>query len=80
MICSAIDDLPLEQDLAASQRSEPPFSEPSGLSQQFENQTFAQEAEEQDSQSSHVDLRPITPDTSTQMAAKMKKQRTWYYS
>jgi hypothetical protein len=75
MICSAIDDLPLKQDFAASQHSELLTSEPSGLSQLLEDQTFAQEAGDQNSQSSHRDLRPITPDTSTQSAAQKKKKK-----
>ena len=68
-ICSAIDDLPPEQDFALPQQSEAP-----GLSQQFENQALEQEPA---SQLSHVDLQPITPDTSTRMekpASKKKKK------
>lgn len=65
LICSAIDDLPLEQDFAASQQPEQPFSEPSGLSQQFDDQTFSQEGGEQ----------TTTPETSAQTAATKKVKR-----
>jgi hypothetical protein len=61
-------------NLELSQQSEPQLSEPSGLSQ-HENQILP---EEPDSQSSHVDLQQITPDTSTQAekpASKKKKKK-----
>ncbi|KAI4198344.1 MAG: hypothetical protein LQ346_002789 [Caloplaca aetnensis] len=64
-LCSAIDQLSrLEQ--AGFQQSEPPLSEPSGLSQQLQDQVFVQDVEQQG---------PITPDTSTQSAAKKKKKK-----
>ena len=74
MICSAIDDLPLEHNFARSEQPELSLSRPSGLSQQFEDQSLVQEAHEQGSQFSHVEQQPITPDPSTQRNAN-KKQR-----
>ena len=71
-ICSAIDDLPPEQDFALPQQSEPLPSEASGLSQQFENQALEQDP---GSQSSHVDLQQITPATSTQPEPASKRKR-----
>lgn len=65
-ICSVIDELPPDFNLKLSQQPEPTLSEPSGLSQQLENHGLV---EELDSQSSHVDLQQITPDTSTQAEA-----------
>jgi len=56
------------------QQSEPQLSEHSGLSQRFDEQALEQES---GSQSSHVGLQPITPDTSTEMekpAFKKKKE------
>jgi hypothetical protein len=73
-ICSVIDELPPDFNLELSQQSELQLSEPSGLSQQRENQILA---EEPGSHSSHVDLQQITPDTSTQAekpASKKKKK------
>jgi len=70
-ICSVIDELPLDMNLELSQPSEPQLSETTGLSQQFENQILAQAPE---SQSSHVDLQPITPDTSKQTASNKKRR------
>ena len=71
-ICSVIDELPPDFNLELSQLSEPQLSEPSGLSQQLENHVLA---EESDSQSDHVDLQQITPDTSTRPASKKKKKK-----
>jgi hypothetical protein len=53
-----------DSDYDLSQQSEIPPSEPSGLSQQFENQVLAQEP---DRQSSRDDLRLISLDTSMRM-------------
>jgi hypothetical protein len=72
MICSAVDDLPPEQDFALPQQSELQTSKTSGLSQQFENQALEQEP---GSQSSYVDLQPITPNTSTQPEKPASKKR-----
>jgi hypothetical protein len=55
-------------DYDLSQQSE----QPSGLSQQFENQALEQEP---GSQSSHVDLQLITPDTSTTMEKPAPKKK-----
>ena len=74
MICSALEDLHLRKDLAASHQSELPVSESFGLSKQLEHQTFSQEAGEQDSQSKATGLQPITPDPSTQTTTKKKKK------
>lgn len=73
-ISSAIDDLPPGQDFEISHGSEPQISETSGLSQQLETQILA---EAPGSQSSHLDLQQITPDTSMQLekpASKKKKK------
>ena len=72
-ISSAIDELPSKQDFELSHSSEPQISETSGLSPQLKNEDLA---EVLDSQSSHVDLQQITPDTSIQAenpAPKKKK-------
>ena len=72
-ICSVIDELPPDFKLEISQQSKPQLSEHSGLSQQHENHILAKEP---GSQSTHVDLQKITPDTSTQAekpASKKKK-------
>jgi hypothetical protein len=63
-----------DSDYELSQQSELQSSEPSGLSQQFENQALEQEP---GSQLSHVDLQPITPDTSRRMEkpASNKKKK-----
>lgn len=74
-IRSVINDLPPDFNLEHSQKSEPQTSEHSGLSQQFGNQVSAQTPGEQDSESSHGDLRPITPDTSMQTNPKKKTKR-----
>jgi hypothetical protein len=71
-IRSAIDDLPPEQDFASPQQSELQPSEASGLSQQLENQALEQEP---GSQSSHVDLQPITPETSTSVEKPAPKRK-----
>ncbi|KAL8919733.1 MAG: hypothetical protein Q9208_006599 [Pyrenodesmia sp. 3 TL-2023] len=64
-ICSAIDDLShVEKETSA--QSEPLLSEPSGLSQQLQDQNFAYETEQHG---------PITPDTSTQTVARKKKKK-----
>ena len=70
-IRSVIDELPPNFNLKDSQQSEPQLSEYSRLSQQFGNQVLA--LGEQDSDLSHGDLQPITPDTSTRTASKKKK-------
>jgi len=70
-IRSVIDELPPNFNLKDSQQSEPQLSEYSRLSQQFGNQILA--LGEQDSDLSHGDLQPITPDTSTRTASKKKK-------
>ena len=72
---SVIDELPPDFNLEDSQKSEPQPSEHSGLSQQFGNQVLAQKPGEQDNESSHGDLRPITPDISMQTTSKKKKRR-----
>jgi hypothetical protein len=74
-ISSAIDELPPDLDFELSRGSEPQISEHSGLSQQLEYQTLAEEPGEQRSQSK-VDLQQITPDTSTrtEMPASKKKK------
>ncbi len=72
-ICSVIDELPPDLGLEHSQTSEPQASEPSGLSQQLENQALA---EDLGIQSSHIDLQQITPEASMQAekpASKKKK-------
>lgn len=74
-IRSVIDDLPPDFNLEHSQKSEPQTSEQSGLSRQSGNQVLAQTSGEQDSESSHGDLRPITPDTSMQTNPKKKTKR-----
>jgi hypothetical protein len=74
-IRSVIDDLPPDFNLEHSQESEPQTSEYSGLSQQFKKQVLAQTTEEQDSELSHGNLRPITPDTSMQTNPKKKMKR-----
>jgi hypothetical protein len=64
-----------DSDCELSQQSELQSSEPSGLSQQLENQILA---EVPGSHSSHVDLQQITPDTSAQAekpASKKKKKK-----
>ena len=71
-IRSVIDELPSDFNLEHSQQSEPQSSEHSGFSQHFRNQILA--PGEQDSESSHGGLQPITPDTSTQTASKRKKK------
>jgi hypothetical protein len=71
-ISSAIDGFPPDLDFKLSQQSELQPSEPSGLSQQFENQLLT---EEPGSQSSHVDLQQITPDTSTQSEKPAPKKK-----
>lgn len=78
-IRSVIDELPPDFNLEDSQKSEPQSSEPqpsehSGLSQQFETQPLAQEPGEQDSESRHGDLRPLTPDTSMETISKRKRR------
>jgi hypothetical protein len=72
MTYSVIDELPPDFNLDLSQQSQPQLLEPSGLSQQLENQILAEEPGEQDSESSHRDLQSITPDTSTQIASKKR--------
>jgi hypothetical protein len=60
-----------DSDCELSQQSELQSSEPSGLSQQLENQILVEEPD------SHVDLQQITPDTSAQAekpASKKKKK------
>lgn len=74
-IRSVIDGLPPDFNLEHSQKSEPQTSEHSGLSRQSGNQVLAQTSGEQDSESSHGDLRPITPDTSMQTNPKKKTKR-----
>ena len=73
-IRSLVDDLPPDFALELSQQSEPQLSEPSRLSQQFEDQVLA---EIPNSQLSQFDLQQMTPDTSTQekSASKKKKQK-----
>ena len=73
-ICSAIDAIPAEQQFEASLVSRSHVPETTGLSQPFEKQNMADAAS---SQSSLVDLQPITPDPSTQteMAPPRKKKR-----
>lgn len=73
-IRSLVDDLPLDFALKLSQQSEPQLSEPSGLSQPFEEQVIA---EIPYSQQSQFDLQQMTPGTSTQekSASNKKKQK-----
>lgn len=71
-IRSLVDDLPPDFDLELSQQSESQLSEPSGLSQQLENQVLA---EGPGSQPSQFDLQQITPDTSTQERPVSKKKK-----
>ena len=71
-IHSLVDDLPPDFGLELSQQSEPQDSEPSGLSQQLENQVLA---EGSDSQSNQFDLQPITPDALTQETPDSKKKK-----
>ena len=68
-IRSLVDDLPPDFALEFSQQSEPQLSEPSGLSQQSEDQVLA------NSQASQFDLQQMTPDTSTQEKSASKKQK-----
>jgi hypothetical protein len=69
-----INELPPDFNLELSQQSQ--LSEPSELSQQLESQILAKAP---GSQSSHVDLQQITPDTSTQpeKPASKKKEKVW---
>lgn len=68
-ICSVIDKLPPDSDFEVSEQSEP---EESGLSQGLESHRLSDQSshdaasmlEDVDSQSSRVDLRDVTPDTS----------------
>lgn len=68
-ICSVIDKLPPDSDFEVSEQSEP---EESGLSQGLESHRVSDQSshdaastlEDVDSQSSRVDLRDVTPDTS----------------
>jgi hypothetical protein len=71
-----INELPPDFYLELSQQSQP--SEPSGFSQQLENQILA---EAPGSQPSHVDLQQITPDTSRQpeKPASKKKEKVLYW-
>ena len=73
-IRSLVDDLPPDFALELSQQSEPQLSEPSGLSQQLEDQVLA---EIPNSQPNQFNLQQMTPDTSTQekSASKKKKQK-----
>jgi len=73
-ISSAIDDLCPKLDFELSHELEAQISETSGLSQQLEDQDLA---EVPDGRLGHIDLQPITPDTSTQAekpAPKRKKK------
>lgn len=74
-IHSVIDELPRDFSLKLAQPSEPQLSESSGISQQFEDQTFG---ENTGSQRSQLDLQPITPDTSARAekpASNQKKKK-----
>ncbi|KAK5264343.1 hypothetical protein LTR96_010360 [Exophiala xenobiotica] len=73
-ILSIVDDLPPDFALKLTQQSEAQLSEPSGLSQQLDNQVLA---EIPHPQSSQLDLQQMTPDTSTQdkAASKQKKKK-----
>jgi hypothetical protein len=73
-ILSIVDDLPPDFALQLTQQSEAQLSEPSGLSQQLDNQVLA---EIPHPQSSQLDLQQMTPDTSTQekTASKQKKKK-----
>lgn len=74
-IRSVIDDLPPDFNLEDSQNvSEPQLSEHSGLSQQLGNQVLAQKPGEQDTEATHGDLQPITPDSATQTISKKKRR------
>lgn len=73
-ICSAIDDLPAEQESEVSLASGPHISETTGLSRPLEHHDLV---EASSSQSRLDGLQQITPDTSTQTekpASKKKKQ------
>lgn len=74
-IHSVIDDLPPDFILEHLEKSEPQTSEHSALSRQFGNQVLVQTSGEQDNESSHGDLQPITPDTSIQTNPKKKMKR-----
>ncbi|KAI9730977.1 MAG: hypothetical protein M1834_005438 [Cirrosporium novae-zelandiae] len=69
-LSSAVDDLQLSEPSGLPQQFG--LSQQFGLPQQFENQSLEQEP---DSQSSHIDLQPITPDTSTRMETPSPKKR-----
>ncbi|KAK5228842.1 hypothetical protein LTR47_008257 [Exophiala xenobiotica] len=73
-ILSIVDDLPPDFALQLTQQSEAQLSEPSGLSQQLDNQVLAEISHPQSSQ---LDLQQMTPDTSTQdkAASKQKKKK-----
>lgn len=71
-IRSAIDDLPLQQELEVTQQDLNLSSAPSNLSQRMEKSALSQEAGDQSNRS---DLRPITPDTSTESALKSKRTK-----
>lgn len=64
-ICSAIEDISAEQELENDHVSAPHASETTGLSQQLEDQSLVEA----------IDLRPITPDTSTQTEKRASKKK-----
>ena len=67
-ICSAIDNIPADQEFGVSAAPGPHVSETSGLSQPLENHNLV-------ASSSVDDLQPITPDTSTQMEKPGSKKK-----
>ena len=71
----SIDELPPDFNLKRAQSSESQFSEPSGLSQQLEDQILT---ENTDGQQNEVGLQQITPETSARAekpASEKKKKR-----
>jgi hypothetical protein len=73
-ILSIVEDLPPDFALQLTQQSEAQLSEPSGLSQQLDNQVLAEISHPQSSQ---LDLQQMTPDMSTheKAASKQKKKK-----
>jgi hypothetical protein len=70
-ICSAIDDLPAEQDFEVSLASGPHVSETTGLSQSLNRQNLAGASSSQSS----LGVQEVTPDTSTQMEKPASKKK-----
>ncbi|KAJ9655430.1 hypothetical protein H2201_008805 [Coniosporium apollinis] len=80
LLCSAIDEIPLDVNFDVSQQSELQFSGESGLSQELESHHLSQSEEPaslagHDDRSSIVDAENATPDTSVTHSFKRPKRK-----